>query len=122
MKRDVDLQRQILLFIEEQAPPSGGLDKPIAIDGYDKATIFAHTEFLIDEGLIDAAVSRGMFGIIDVRVERVKAAGHDAIAAARNDTGWQKAKKIVKDKGIAATFALLIELAKLEARSHLGLP
>jgi hypothetical protein len=56
MKRDVDLQRLILLFIEQHTPPQGGLEKPVEISGYDKPTINAHLELLIESRLVDGRV------------------------------------------------------------------
>jgi Hypothetical protein (DUF2513) len=122
MKRDVDLQRSILLFVEGHSPPHGGLDKPLAISGYDRETVFAHAELLIEDGLIDGRVLRGMVGFVDVHVLKLTSAGHDAIAAAKDDTRWQKAKKTLIEKGVSVTFSVLVELLKLEARKHAGLP
>ena len=56
MRRDVDLSRAILAFVEEHSPPQGGLDPPLAIEGYDRPTVLAHTELLIEDGLLDGQV------------------------------------------------------------------
>lgn len=122
MKRDLDLMREILLFIEEHSPPHGGLDKPLEISGYDRDTVFAHTELLIDEGYIDAKVLHGMTGIHDIMVDRLTNRGHDAIAAARNKPMWQNAKKTAAEQGVSLTLGLMVELVKAEAKKYLGLP
>jgi hypothetical protein len=60
MRRDPDLQRQILLFIEEHCPPEGGLDRPIEIIDFDNPTVTAHLELLVEDGLVDGTVIDGV--------------------------------------------------------------
>jgi hypothetical protein len=122
MKRDVDLSRAILMFVEEHSPPQGGLDQPLEIDGYDRPTVLAHAQLLIDDGFVDGKVLEAQTGIFDVVIRKLTSSGHDAIAAARNDTGWQKAKKLATDQGIPLTLSVLVQILKAEARIHLGLP
>jgi hypothetical protein len=121
MKREPDLLRLILLFIEEHVPPPGGLNEPLAIADYDRATVMAHAELLIDDGLVDGKIMKGTGGIQELMIMRLTSAGHDAIAAIRNDTMWQKAKKAGVEKGASLTFGLLVEFLKAEGRKHLGL-
>jgi hypothetical protein len=66
MKRDVDLSRAILRFVEEHAPPQGGVQKPLEIEGYDRPTILAHAELLIEDGLLDGRVSKGLGGPVNI--------------------------------------------------------
>ena len=122
MKRDVDLQRSILLFIEEYSPAQGGLEVRIQISGYDRPTVLAHTELLVEDGLIDGHVMRAQFGIVDIGINKLTSAGHDAIAAAKDDTRWKKAKETAIKEGGSLTLSVLIEILKLEARKRLGLP
>lgn len=42
MKRDGDLSRAILAFVEEHSPPEGGLNEPLKFDGDDRPTVLAH--------------------------------------------------------------------------------
>jgi hypothetical protein len=122
MKREPDLTRLILFFIEDHSPPQGGLEMDLEIPGYDRPTVLAHTQLLIEDGLVFGHVMEGMSGIIHIEVTRLTSAGHDAIAAVRSDTWWEKSKHLVKDKGIALTFAALVQVAKTEASKLLGLP
>jgi hypothetical protein len=122
MKRDVDLSRAILAFIEEHSPAQGGLDKPLEIEGYDRPTVLAHAQLLIDDGLVDGKVLEALAGPVDVVIRRLTSSGHDAIAAAKNDTAWQKAKKLATERGIPLTLSVLVQIVKAEARKHLGLP
>lgn len=126
MKRDVDLQRLILAFIEEHSPPHGGLDKPLEIPGYDRPTVLAHAQLLIEDGFVDGTVLEGQtgpenVGPVNVAIRKLTNKGHDAIAAAKDDSRWQKAKRVVTERGVSVTFDVLIEIAKLEARKLLGL-
>jgi len=122
MKRDLDLSRSILAFVEEHCPSEGGLDKPLEFEGYDQQTVFAHAELLIEEGLLRGRVLKASPGIGAVMIFRLSAAGHDAMAAARNDTTWQKAKKVVVERGGSVAFTAVIEYLKAEAKRHLGIP
>jgi hypothetical protein len=122
MKRDVDLQRLILLFLEEHIPPRGGLDRRVEIPEYDRATVNAHLELLIESGFVDGRISKGLGPAgMDIVVIKLTSSGHDAIAAARNDTSWQKAKKTATEGGVSLTLGVLVEILKAEARKHLGL-
>ena len=122
MKRDVDLQRLILAFIEEHSPPQGGLDRSLEIEGYDQATVLAHAQLLIEDGYVDGKVLETVFGPVNVAIRKLTNRGHEAIAATKNDTAWQKAKKTAVDKGASLTLGVLVEIAKLEIRKHLRLP
>lgn len=122
MKRDVDLSRKILAFIEEHAPPQGGMDKHIEIDGYDRPTILAHTELLVEDGLVDGQVLKAMSGTVEVMVIKLTNHGHDALQAIESDTTWSKVKKSAVEKGVGLTLDLAVRLAKRLGEGYLGLP
>jgi hypothetical protein len=124
MKRDLDLSRAILKFVEEHCSASGGLDKRIEIDGYDRDTVYAHTELLIEDGYIDGQMMRAgpNNSPMEVVIRKLTNRGHDAIAIAASDTLWNKAKKAAVDKGVPLTFSAIIQILKLEASKHLGIP
>lgn len=121
MKRYVDLSRAILAFVEEHNPPQGGLNQRLAIEGYDYLTVAAHAELLIDEGLIDGQVLNTLGGRLDVVVIRLTHLGHDALAAIKNDTVWQKVKKSALEHAVPLTISTLVELVKAELRTRPGL-
>lgn len=122
MKRDVDLSRSILLYVEEYSPPQGGLDKPLEIEGYDHPTVLAHAELLIEDGLLDGRAVKSTQGLDDVHVIKLTARGHDAIAAARDNTAWNKAKKYAAEHSIPLTISALVEVIKAEIRKYIPLP
>lgn len=124
MKRDMDLIRSILLEIETKAPPVGGMQERIAIEGYDRATINAHLKMLIEEaGLVDGVISRGQGPQgNEIVVLGLTWSGHDFLGAARSDEIWTKARGTVLKRGFAITFDILLEWLKAEARKHVPLP
>jgi len=85
MKRDQKLSLEILKFIEEHSPATGGLAKQIEVEGYDRPTIDAHTELLIDGGFVDGQIMREMTGNgsrLNFLIRRLTNRGHDTIASA----------------------------------------
>lgn len=121
MKRDPDLSRAILLYIEEHSPPSGGLEKRIQVAGYDYPEILAHTRLLIEENLIDGQMIDALAGPVEVVIWKLTARGHDAIEVTRSDAAWDRAKRIAEEHGAPLTFNFLVEILKAEARRQVGL-
>jgi len=121
MKRDVDLSRAILAFVEEHCPPEGGLKERLEFEGYDYATIVAHAELLIEEHLLDGRVIKGLGAPPHVFVIKLTSSGHDALAAIRDDTVWQRAKKSALEHAVPLTVGALVALIKAELRARLGL-
>jgi Hypothetical protein (DUF2513) len=122
MKRDMDLVRAILLDIEANAPAQGGLNRPVSVDGYDRATITAHVELMIrDAHLIHGEMKKFNTGD-DTMIRGLTWRGHEFIAAASSDTIWSKAKSSILKHGSSVSFDLLLEWLKAEGRKHLGLP
>lgn len=119
MRRNPDLSRVILLFVEEHSPPQGGLDLPLEIPAYDRQTVLAHTELLIEDGLVDGRVLRAVIGFADIAITKLTSAGHEAIAATRNDAIWEEAKKFAIKNGIELTIGALAEVSKAEGRKRL---
>ncbi len=122
MKRDLDLSRAILKFIEEHSPAEGGLDQPLAIDGYDRQTVLAHAELLVEDGKVDGKVLRASFSIVDVMVTKLTNSGHDALKAIQDDTVWSKVKKTAAEKGISLSLDLAVQLGRYLLHQRLGLP
>jgi Hypothetical protein (DUF2513) len=119
MRRDLDLSRSILLFIEEHCPPEGGLNTRLEFEDYDRATVLAHVELLIEGGLVDGKMVIPVSGPIDVRIRKLTNHGHDAIKAIQDDSLWSKVKTRASEKGITLTFDLAVTLAKNLAKQIL---
>lgn len=103
MKRDMELVKQILLAIEDRADTNHLYE----IEGYSEEEITYHARIMSQRELIE-------IGIIDVstrdsgmKKEYILGAvggltweGHEFLAAARNDTAWNKAKDTAEEKGL----------------------
>ncbi len=117
MKRDLDLQRKILLRIEEAKPFETLWDLPI--EGYDMQTVAYHCQMLYDAGLIkeyNGITADNIDGVIDFYVRDLTSAGQDFIETVRDDTVWAKTKKTIKDKGLP----MLVETAKAVATGFIS--
>ena len=112
MKRDLDLQRKILLRIEDAEPFEILWD--LEIDGYDKQAVAYHCEMLYDAGLIKeyhGITVDNYDGVLRFYVRDLTASGQDFIETVRDDGIWAKTKKTIKDKGLP----MVIETAKAVA-------
>jgi hypothetical protein len=119
MKRDYDLIRAIMLHV--QATPAGEDVPDIPIpDGSSDAEVSEHVEILIEADLLVGSAKRSTLGI-NYHVERLTWAGHDFIAAAANDTVWNKTKSKIAQQATGIPFAIFTEMLKLTMKSHLGL-
>jgi len=122
MKRDNDLSRAILIFVQDHCPPQGVLRESIVIEGYDATTVIAHAELLIEDDYIDGGVTKFISNEPHaVHIIKLTNRGHDAIAATQNDETWKTVKKTALEKGVSLTFELAVNLAKRLAASHLGM-
>lgn len=104
MKRDMDLIREILLLIEANTNDRISLDLP----NYDNHEIGLHIELMIERSLIEGtaipAGSGGSRTILYWDIIRITWEGYDFLYISRNETIWQKAKKIFLEKTGGLTF------------------
>lgn len=117
MKRDIDLVRKLLIYLEEK--PNDKIVKDLELDGFTKEEVQYHFILMDQAGLIRC--EKSISSTTSDRVIRVYPfsltwQGHEFLEASRNDTFWNKAKEIVKSKCGALSFdvvkALLISMAK----------
>ena len=119
MKRDLELIRKILEEIETN-------DKTYAnemeIDGYDSNTIAFHIDLLNEAGYVKAIIEyEANGGYASAFAERLTWQGYEFLELSRNNTLWEKAKKVLKEKSISISVSLLTELLKSIAKDRLGL-
>jgi repressor of nif and glnA expression len=121
MKRDMDLIRKILLYAEESE--SSDIPK-VTIQGYTEEQINYHLKLLNDANLVTSVkvtpITESGFKMITPR--RLTWEGHEFLDAARDDTTWQKAKKVVTEKGGSLTFEVIKGVLAQLARQTVGLP
>lgn len=122
MKRDLDLVRKLLQWMEAQ-PEGRNVGWKIEIPGYTDEQIGYHAHIMGQAGLILAADRTYMESHTPYAVPTsITWAGHEFLAAAANDTIWASAKETVLKPAVGATVPVLLEWLKMEAKARLGLP
>jgi hypothetical protein len=106
MKRDMNLARQILLVLEQCADCDGSRTVDIQISGHTPWELSYHVALLHEAGLIEAR-NRSCPGGEDWRPTRLTWVGHEFLAAARKESLWHKAQRIVVEKTGGLNFNLL---------------
>lgn len=106
MKRDMELIRKILFFLEERPFLKATSDFPIK--GYERDFIRYHVLLLAQAGLIDFEPEITKTGrIIRAHAIGLNWAGHEFLDSVRSDKVWKKLLKYAKDKGGSLPFDLL---------------
>lgn len=117
MKRDMDLIRDILFWLEEH--DTGFPEIPEKSEqelGY-------HCHLLADAGLIRAANTTATDDTLPQAIPiSLTSRGHDFIDSARSKTVWSTVKDKVLTTTGSVSIAILTELLKEEAKRRLGLP
>lgn len=104
MRRDFSLVRKILILVE--ALPYGEIMETPTIDGYDESTIIGHINLLLEAQLIDGTV-RDLINGRRVMIRALTWQGHDFLRNALDDTAFQKAIRIINERGGALSFEVL---------------
>ncbi len=109
MKRDMELIRKILFFLEDR--PTCKVETEFSIEGYERSIIEYHLLLLAQAGLVDFEPSKTKNGrIIRAYVLGLNWAGHEFLDAIRTERVWRKLLKYAKDKGGSLPFDLLKSL------------
>lgn len=101
MKRNMELIRKILLWLEQH----NDLDK---FEGCSTQEVTYHVSLLEEAGLITQGLYNNML-LNDCILDgiRISWAGHEFLDAARNASIWEKAKSIAIEKTGALSFEML---------------
>lgn len=117
MPRDVELMRTLMLRFEQ-----GDDSIPPGVSPMDAAY---NVEQLRLAGLLDAVVtwapSPGKRRPVKFIVNDITPAGHDFIAAVKNEQIWAKITEDLRAKSIPLTIDLVVDLAKKHLRAEAGL-
>jgi Hypothetical protein (DUF2513). len=103
MKRDMELIRRILFFIEDKFKPGELYIHGISVEGYAQEIIADHCQLLCEAGLINSyKPTRGGQGakVLFFTVGNLTNSGYDFLDKIREDTIWNKTKTVIKDKGL----------------------
>jgi DNA-binding transcriptional ArsR family regulator len=117
MKRDMELVRKILFFLEEQ--PMLKAQTVLPIEGYEEEVIMYHMLLLAQAGLVDFEPEKTQNGrIIRAHVLGLNWAGHEFLDTIRSEKVWKKLVRYAAKRGGALPFDLLKVLgAELLKRS-----
>ena len=120
MKRDYELARKLLFFLEAKPTPEA-VECP-RIEGYDDLTIKYHLLLLAQAKLIDFEPELTKTGrIIRVLAFNPSWQGHDFLDAVRNERVWSQVKAQASEKGTALPFDVLKTLAIEAVKKLVGL-
>jgi hypothetical protein len=113
MKRDMNLVRKILLFVE--ALPPGNTSVDLVIAGHSPDEIEYHALMLVERGLLkDSGGLIVAHDELSVFPDALTFEGHDFLGAVRNDTVWRK----TMDKVGSAVGSTSLEIIKAVAQSY----
>lgn len=108
MKRDLDLIRQILLWIQDNSDGRRDITPSrIHIEGRTTQEIAMHMRWIQDEGLITYDGRKLKPGTRLIHCTRLTSKGCDVLAAMNNSTIWKK----LLDKAESQTFGALCNIA-----------
>lgn len=88
------------------------------IEGYTSNQVSYHIMLLHNAGLIEAVDASSKDGI-DWKARNLTWEGHDFLEASENDTVWNKAKQIMKEKGGGMTLDVLKQLLVKLLQQHI---
>ena len=110
--RDMDLIRLLLMR-------SAGHDVAEQVEKYPIPDRAFHIELLRDAGYVIAVVDYDEHGSPSrARTSRLTWQGYEFLQVMLDDKTWNRAKKLIIDKGIPWSASLLFQWLKMEARSH----
>ncbi len=106
MKRDMDLIREILLAIESY-PESDAYNLNLSFPGHSEDEVSYHCRLLFDAGIIEGKCIQAYEEPDEWMIRGLTWTGHEFLEASRDDTRWNKAKKITWEKTKAFSFEIL---------------
>jgi hypothetical protein len=116
MRRDMDLIRKMLLAVEDG--PHGYAPRNLRISGYTDEQVGYHAYLVIDAGLATGpTMTSSDSESPESQIRVLTWAGHEFIAAARNDTVWRKVTARVASLAGDVPFTVWKDLLTLSLRS-----
>lgn len=99
MKRDMELIRKILFYIEDNYT-AGQRAIHIVIDNYSDAEIYEHCYLAYQAGLIQKPVDTSTLSAVSCLATNLTNAGYDLLDKIRDESVWKKILSTIKDKGL----------------------
>ena len=116
----MDFIREILLKVEADSELDGTVFKTYEVsdfDGHSEDEIAYHARLLLEAGLVDGDIA---FNPVP-SICRLTWQGHEFIGATKDPRIWDNVKERLKGFPDVAV-SIVWEIAKAEARKHLGFP
>lgn len=112
MKRNMDLVRDILMYLEDKPSWSGVLTNQFEGSEHDLAWHY-HCMMLIDAGLVKGKIiPKSLPGDgFTVKVNALSWSGHEFLETIRNDTVWSKTKSKIKQTSGAMSIEMIKSVA-----------
>jgi hypothetical protein len=107
MKRDMDLVRTLLRMIEEDEGARGSADLKLDVEGRTAAQVSYHVMLMGEAVLIVAERHANLQFGPTYRARRLTWQGHEFLAAAADDSRWERAKRHVVEKVGSLSFEAL---------------
>lgn len=122
MKRDMELVRRLLLYLEENHP-SGPVDSTeIDIEDHSVGEVGYHLKIMADGGLIDVIDTNTKDSkVFSCFVKGITWQGHEFLDSVRDDGVWSHTKETLKPIA-SASFEVVKSIAFAYVNSKLGLP
>lgn len=99
MKRDMDLIRKILFYVEENYV-AGGPEIDVHIDGYLDSIIYEHCILMKEDGLIMRLLDTSSLESKSCKIGNLTSEGFDFLDKIRADTVWNRTKSVISEKGL----------------------
>ena len=121
MKRELELIRKIILSIEDSE--SAWAPRIMPFDVYTAAQIGYHSWLVVDAGLARGGETTHMGSDgPEAVISSLTWTGHEFAEAARNETRWNTAIAVVREKTGTVTVAVLTQVLVNLMKQALGLP
>jgi hypothetical protein len=119
MKRDFDLVRSLLLYVEQS--PLGQPIKDLTQEDYETEVISEHVKLLIKEDFLEGKFDQAQSGRTYYVIFGLTWKGHDFIDNAKNETVWKKVMADAEKKGMSLSMSVLNGLLTKAAEKYMGL-
>jgi hypothetical protein len=117
MLRDMDLIRNILLYIEERYKAGTDTIK-VHIEGFPDSVVYEHCKLMQEAELIQKLENRGCDGLGDqVYVGNLTNEGYDYIDKIKDISLWGKVKGIINAKGLPLIISTVKTIADTLVKS-----
>lgn len=110
MKRDMDLIRNILFYVEDHYK-AGQMNISIDIDGVDENTIYEHCKLVYQSGLLQSFVDLSTDIGASCMVGNLTSEGYDYLDKIRSDSMWHRVCDILRKKALPFTIDIIKTVA-----------